>query len=642
MIRSRATGKLPVIGALLMACVLLSACAGTARGVKQSVYQHDESLSVVDFSQSQADAMVVIRYPAVVQEDAIPAYYRSFEQNAIGGSVDRSGLPPMETERIAQSIIAKSNYYVMSLYRELSSGFPKDAVLLSPHVIELDENDRLTSRPLLASEQIPSVVAIDFSVYSFPDPSKMMDSPPLTLGDIVTPLFVIHSNHWVRPPTNGLLLSSEALVEASWTLSRDQATGQVEALLGQGEVPVRELDFIRFLDRGDMSFKDLPLKGPGESRREVVAVEVHPLEKIRMDPETMLQIRANPGLDPFAEEFVKGAATRIVTALNRADHDRATFFERQAALSKFDPNLGIAFLSNSGNEDLRARLQMGEALVKAERRFLSAQSAALYEGTYEGTYGDQMRQVLEAEFKMLEDRRDLARAQNWSTAIAIVAMAGAAYAGSDPGSSNFFNSRTFGNMAMMTSLWAMNKAFSTNAQSKTVGENFLLQMAPAINRQVSVQVEWLESTEEITARDFNELREKTLALYQRSVRGVNFEYDPSCSFAHPAMETSGTWFGRCDNGKAYAGGYGLVLDAQGNTIEYLGTASGGLAEGTGAMIFRSPGQEGAVYYEGSFSAGLPHGVVWVEEAGRKPRVRTFQAGLDKGAADVDQLQRFKF
>ena len=172
MIRSRGTGKLPVIAALLVACLLLSACAGTARGVRQSVYQHDESLSVVDLSKSQADAMVVIRYPAVVQEDALPAYYRSFEQNAIGGSVDRSGLVPMESERIAQSIIAKSNYYVMSLYRELSRGFPEDSVLLSPHVIELDENDRLTSRPLLASEQIPSVVAIDFSVYSFPDPAQ--------------------------------------------------------------------------------------------------------------------------------------------------------------------------------------------------------------------------------------------------------------------------------------------------------------------------------------------------------------------------------------------------------------------------------------------------------------------------------------
>ena len=642
MIRSRGTGKLPVIAALLVACLLLSACAGTARGVRQSVYQHDESLSVVDLSKSQADAMVVIRYPAVVQEDALPAYYRSFEQNSIGGRVDRSNLPPMESERIAQSIIAKSNYFVMSLYRELSRGLPEDSVLLSPHVIELDDNDRLTSRPLLASEQIPSVVDIDFSVYSFPDPRKMMDSPPLTLGDIVTPLFVIHSNRWVRPPINGLLLSSEALLEASWTLSREQASGQVEALLGQGEAPVRELDFVRFLDRGDMAFTDLPLKSPGESRREVVAVEVHPLEKIRMDPATMVHLRDNPGLDPFAEEFVKGAATRIITALNRADHDRATFFERQAALAKFDPNLGIAFLSNSGREDLRARLQMGEALIKAERKFLSAQSAALYEGAYEGVYGDQMRQILESEFDMLEDRRDLARAQNWSTAIAIVAMAGAAYAGSDPGSSNFFQSSTFGNMALMTSLWAMNKAFATNAQSKTVGENFLVQMAPAINRQVSVQVEWLGSTEEITARDFNELREKTLALYQRSVRGVDFEYDPSCSFAHPALETPGAWFGNCDNGKAYSGGYGLVVDAQGNTIEYLGAASNGLAEGGGAMIFRSPGQQGAVYYEGSFSAGLPHGVVWVEEAGRKPRVRTFEAGLDRGAADVDQLQRFRF
>ena len=634
--------KLTAHGLLLAACVLLTACAGTARGVKQSVYQHDESLSVVDLSHSQADAMVVIRYPAVVQEDALTAYYRSFEQNAIGGQVERSDLQPMETDRVAQSIIAKSNYYVMSLYRELSQGFPKDSVLLSPHVIELDENGRLTSRPLLASEQIPSVVTIDFSVYSFPDPRKMMDSPPLTFGDIVTPLFTIHSNRWVQAPTNGLLLASEPLVEAAWVLAREEAGGQVDALLGQNKAPVRQLDFVRYLDRGDMAFKDLPLKGPGESRREVVAVEVHPLEKIRLDPATMTQLQENPGLDPFAEEFVKGAATRIVTALNAADHDRATFFERQAALSEFDPNLGIAFLSRSGEEDLRARLQMGEALIQAERRFLSAQSAALYEGAYEGTYGDQMRQVLEAEFNMLEDRRDLARTQNWTTALAIVAMAGAAYAGSDPGSSNFFNSRTFGNMAMLTSLWAMNKAFSTNAQSKTIGENFLVQMAPAINRQVSVQVEWMESTEEITARDFNELREKTLALYQRSVRGVNSEFDPACSFRHPAMDVAGTWFGGCDNGEGVSSGYGIVVDQQGNTIEYLGAARDGLAEGSGAMIFRSPGQPSAVYYEGSFSAGLPHGVVWVEEGGRKPRIRTFQAGVDKGAADVDQLQRVKF
>ena len=72
-------------------------------------------------------------------------------------TTDRDDLPPNEIDRIAQSIIAKSNYYVMSLYRELGERLPKDSVLLSPHVIELDENQRLTSRALLASEQVPTV-----------------------------------------------------------------------------------------------------------------------------------------------------------------------------------------------------------------------------------------------------------------------------------------------------------------------------------------------------------------------------------------------------------------------------------------------------------------------------------------------------
>ncbi len=64
-----------------------------------------------------------------------------------------------------------------------------------------------------------------------------------------------------------------------------------------------------------------------------------------------------------------------------------------------------------------------------------------------------MRQMIAAEYRLLEDRRDLARAQNWSTAIAVVAMAGAVYAGTNSDSGNFFRSRTISNVAMMTPLW---------------------------------------------------------------------------------------------------------------------------------------------------------------------------------------------
>jgi hypothetical protein len=60
------------------------------------------------------------------------------------------------------------------------------------------------------------------------------------------------------------------------------------------------------------------------------------------------------------------------------------------------------------------------------------------------------------------------------------------------------------------------------------------------------------------------------------------------------------------------------------------------------MIFRSPRDIGAIYYEGSFYEGLPHGVVRVEEPGRRPVVREFRAGIDKGAADPLALQRLQF
>jgi hypothetical protein len=77
-------------------------------------------------------------------------------------------------------------------------------------------------------------------------------------------------------------------------------------------------------------------------------------------------------------------------------------------------------------------------------------------------------------------------------------------------------------------------------------------------------------------------------------------------------------------------------------VEFVGTADSGLATGTGAMIRRSAGESGAVYYEGNFEQGLPDGVVKVEEPGRKPRIRQFRSGKDAGSADADRLQSLQF
>jgi len=628
---------------LLLIALVVSGCAGTARGKKESVLQPDESLSVVDNSHSKADAMVVIRYPAIVDDDAAEAYFDLFEKHAIGSVYKPDAQTRRDSRNIAQSIIAKSNYFAMSLYRELQDELPPTTVLLSPHLLVLDENDRLSSRPLLASEEIPSVITIDFNVYSHPDPRKMMDAEPLTFGDIVTPLFVIHSNRWLRPSTNGLLLSSDPLLETAWEQAERQADEQVRIRYEQSRENFRRpLDFVTFLQTGDTRYPDIPLKSVGEARRDVLAVEQYPIEKIWMDGEIVGQLAINQEVDPFAEDFAKGAATRIGVALNRVDHDRATFFTRQQALSRFDPDLAISFLARDDSPNVQARLMMAERLLEAERKFLAAQTTSLYEGTYSEGYGNQSREMISAEYRLLEQRRELARAQNMSTALAIVALAGGVYLGSSGNGSNVLTSNAMSNMLVLSSLWAMNSAMAASAESKTISENFLLQMAPAINRQVSVQLEWHESREQITARDFADFRRQTMSLYQTSVRSIQHEYDSECAFTHPAMETTGRWLGGCFAGLASDRGYGLIIDPDGSTVEYLGSAHSGSASGTGAMIFHSARELGAVYYEGDFRDGVPDGVVLLEEPGRSPSVRQFQAGKDRGSADPARLKRVHF
>ena len=95
---------------------------------------------------------------------------------------------------------------------------------------------------------IRSYYAIDFNVYSYPDTEAMMDSPPITFGDLVTPLFVVHSDRWLQPPTNGLLLSSDPLLGTAWELSDEQVDRALESRLEFEPVRFqRPLDFIAYL-----------------------------------------------------------------------------------------------------------------------------------------------------------------------------------------------------------------------------------------------------------------------------------------------------------------------------------------------------------------------------------------------------------
>jgi len=470
-----------------------------------------------------------------------------------------------------------------------------------------------------------------------------MDSPPITFGDLVTPLFTVHSDRWLQPATNGLLLSSDPLVGTAWQLSAEQVGSALQSRLKDAPPQYqRPLDFVSFLNRRAPETPGVPLKPVGAGPDQAIAVEQYPLEKIQMDGALLENLSADYERDPFAESFVRGAATRIKQTLNAIDHDKATFFARQSALARFDPELAVAFLARSGGESVRARLQLAEALIEAERRFLSAQSLSLYEGTWLGDYGGKMRQMIEGEYRLLEKRRSAARKQNVTAAFAALALAGSIYGATASGAAGAVALESFSGILVLGSIWAMSSTLETRAESARMSEHFLALIAPALERQISVQMEWLESKERITAMGFAEFRSKTLTLYQSRIRSLETRYASDCGFRHPGFSVAGRWYGGCENGRADGRGYGVVLDAAGNSVEYLGTARDGLADGAGGLIARYRNQVGAYYFEGGFRQGLPDGVLQVEEPGRKVRVRQFRAGRDIGNGAGGEVQRLAF
>lgn len=634
--------RLLVIMVMIGLTGFISGCAGTAKGVSTSVRAPVQPVVVAEQKSSGASALVVIRYPAMIHEYAENLFVSSFAINAIGGEVPLA-TAKAQTSRVAQSMVEKSSYFAMSLYRELKKVLPENSVLLSPHIIAWDKERQLHSRPLLASEQIPTVLTIDFNIYSYPDVEKMMDSPPVTFGDLVTPLIVVKSSRWVQPSLSGLLVSSPPLESAAWRQVQDEAEKHFDARL-EGEIwnTPASLDFIAFLAERDKANLVLPSKNFSNGRQQTIAIERYPLEKIQMNGATIARLEEDSSVDPFARSFVNGASNRIVKTLNSIDHDRATFFARQAALSRFDAELAKVFFVQSTDESVRARLQLAEALVAAEKEFLAAQSDSIFDGTYTGDYGLKMRKIISAEYRMLEERRRLARKQNITTAVAIISLAGGIYGAVASTAASAAAVVAISGAALAGSGWALHKSLGTKTESEDVGRYFLTRMAPTFDRQMSVQMEWLESKELITARGFAEFRNKTLSLYQARVRSMTVGVDRHCQFNHPDFSQTGRWYGSCDEGLASGRGYGLVGNERGDGVEYLGYASNGLASGSGGMIVKRRGRLGAIYYEGSFKRGLPDGIVRVEKPGSVPSLRQFQAGADVGRGNARELQRLSF
>jgi len=162
--------------AMLGLAVLVTGCASTATGISQSRLNSLSSPQTLSAQAPRGTVMAVVRYPAFIETAAQDKFYEAYARKAIGGSVSSLDAASPEVQGIADSMILKSNYFALSLFKELAERMPEHSVLLSPHAIKLDANGQLTSEPMTQAESLANVVSVDFAAYTFPDPQKMMQS----------------------------------------------------------------------------------------------------------------------------------------------------------------------------------------------------------------------------------------------------------------------------------------------------------------------------------------------------------------------------------------------------------------------------------------------------------------------------------
>ena len=635
---------------LLALSAAVTGCASTAKGIKSSVVTQSVPKEALRADIPEGGVLAVIRYPAIVEANAKDDYHRAYAKRAIGGQTGRGVTNTIETVAVADSAVVKSNYFALSLYKELAAKLPEHAVLLSPHAIKLGPGGELTSEPITAAEDLPAVVSIDFATYSFPDSKKMMGNVPLTFGDLVTPLVTVRTDHRASVPTQGLLLASRPLVSRAAAEGREAALETIDALQkGDLDPVIPELDFVSYITNDtptDISVQKLA------TRSDTNATMVLPVEKVRIPATEMqlLQGASDGTVDPLDDVYTDALSSRIVALINGIDPDKAIMMGRAASIADFDPSLAALTFVGSDEDDYAARVAYAERLLDAQRKYLSVQSLRIFDGVHNGELGAQVRDMISAEHKVLETRRKLARQQNMATMLAIASVAGgiATGAGSsscrDARTQAEYNAcvrrqrtRTAASSAMIQGgIFAATEAYSKAQLSQQVGTNYLNSIVPALEQQTTVTVDLLDSNETITAIRYEDLQAKLQDLYTAKQRSLD-TVATQCAYLEPGGQKRGTWLGVCEGGLANGSGAG-VLEFGEEVMEYYGYAKNGYADGPGLMIRHT--SIGSISYEGSFVQGRPDGAVRVSQSGRSDKTRNFVGGVDSGASSQKAASPF--
>ena len=390
----------------LFGCLLLSGCAGSATGLDTSAVRSSTSVAYrAQEVQTENPILVAVRFPGLIRPAARQRYINFY--------LKQIGLADQASPAVNKGVLSantKTAYFAQELYVALQKRLPEKTVILAPYEIDVGSNGRLVAKDSYSVKLTPSVLQIDFFTYHNPAPDQIMDANALTFGDLVTPLFVIHTSKEVSPKTQGLLAASEPILLPS---SRSD---------GGAPLPPGRISFVNFLNNGsaNISSQGVPVYSSRPGR--AGSVLRLPMEKLHLAG-SVLKAQQEPGTNqtrhmPFAAA-TSGYADLVLELLNDLGGAKAIRAELGQWASYYDRRNGEAAYADDVPQQIAARREMLDEFYQGEKEFLTAHSAALVQATYRADFGTKMRELIFSEYRHLSERRSLANQENLSTGIGV-------------------------------------------------------------------------------------------------------------------------------------------------------------------------------------------------------------------------------
>ncbi len=481
---------------------------------------------------------VVIRYPALVSpsaQDALTVNYlgKPIEQrgrsaitnNSVRrmtadsrstlarGVVSPAGEPvawTAESEVSVKDSIIKTAYFAQEIYALLKARLPQGSVIQVPTSVALGrDGTSLVETSMLDERFPPSAVILDFYVYRHPDPSLVMEDVPITFGDLVTPLIVL------RVPFSENGVSLRGVAASAPLLAEFDGSQQ-----GRPEV----WSFIEYLNEklvsGDLSHDESAVGAARVSNAESRRALVFPLEKLALD-KAVISSGNVASVPPLAVSFA-GFGDFLSTFIAQMDVSDAPTPVEEAYLRFYDPSFSIS-TSLQGTQQGDEGKMREKALYRFEdvdRKFLVAQSDALFDAVYLGPFGQNVRRLLASELKLLEERRALARKQNLSAAISVATGVLGVYASA-------LGDMQASNRALAASAYSANVAGAAAESSAALQAQFAAAFGSVYGAHASHLVALLNDEDQVAVRNYHELGLKIRERYLRFVTEIKSASDPA-------------------------------------------------------------------------------------------------------------------